>query len=144
MVSLKKNIDLNFFHTMLKATIQHSSNSNILPLPAFTGYNTSYVEFQVVKNVMSMQFGYDLFYHSEFYANAYMPATGMYYVQNEKKVGNYPYSDMFLNIKLKRARLSIKYENFTSVFKLPESYFLPHYPFNPGIIKFGVSWTFYD
>jgi hypothetical protein len=144
MVSMKKYIDLNFFHTMVKATFQQSSNNTIMPMPAFNGYNTSYIEFQLVKNVMRIQLGYDLFYHSAFYPKAFMPATGMYYVQNEKKTGNYPYADVFLNIKLKRVRFSLKYENFTSIFKPPKNYFLPHYPFNPGILKLGVSWTFYD
>jgi hypothetical protein len=144
MIALKKYFDAGFFHTMFKVKLQTSGDQSAMPLPAFAGFNSTYTEFQLVKNVLRMQLGFDAFYNTAYYANAYMPATGMYFTQNEKKIGNYPYADVFLNIKLKRARFSIKYENITSLFNSRSGYFIPHHPFNPGIIKFGVSWTFYD
>jgi hypothetical protein len=144
MVSLRKYFDLGFFHTMFKVAAQTSGNQTAIALPAFTGFNTSYAEFQLVKNVLRVQLGFDVFYNTPYYAKAYMPATGMFYAQDEKKIENDPYGDVFLNIRLKRARFSIKYENITSLFNPRSGYFIPHYPFNPGIIKFGVSWTFYD
>ncbi|HEX2934723.1 MAG TPA: putative porin, partial [Bacteroidales bacterium] len=137
-------VDAGFFHTMFKVTAQTSGNQDAMALPAFVGFNTTYAEFQLVKNVLWTQLGFDVFYNTPYYAKAYMPATGMFYAQEEKKIGNSPYSDVFLNIRLKRTRFSIKYENLTGVFNPRSGYFIPHYPYNPRILKFGVSWTFYD
>ena len=73
-----------------------------------------------------------------------MPETGMFYSQNSFTIGNYPYSDMFLNMKLKRFRFFLKYERVNTWFPNSEGFNLSHYPYNSSILKYGLSWTFYD
>ncbi|MBU0764116.1 MAG: putative porin, partial [Bacteroidetes bacterium] len=62
----------------------------------------------------------------------------------ERNGGGHPYLDVFLNLKLKRARFFFKYTQLSSYF-LPKDYFtVLHYPVNGPAFKFGLSWAFYD
>jgi hypothetical protein len=143
-VTIRKSFDWKVLHSTLRSTIQKTTNEKVMPLPLFSIYNTSFIELRLFQKIMQMQFGFDAYYFTSYYAKAYMPATGMFYSQTNKKVGNYPYADVFLNIKIKRARFSLCYDNITWFLPNGKNYFAPHYPFNPGILKVGISWIFYD
>jgi hypothetical protein len=118
-------------------------------LPLFSGFNSTYLDFTLFK-VLQLQFGADLYYNTKYYANSYMPATGVFYTQNTMLIGDYPYVDVFANAKLKRLRFFIKYERASNLpsdiseISKTYGYFIPSYPYNPGIVKYGLSWTFYD
>jgi len=86
----------------------------------------------------------NLYYNTKYYADAYNPALGVFHQQNEKKLGNYPYLDVFLNIKLKRTRFFLKYEHLNSGWIYKNYFSALHYPRNEGMFKAGISWTFYD
>jgi hypothetical protein len=139
MVSLKKHFDLRIFYSLFKVTLQRSGNEIALPLPNIVTYNSSYFAFNLVKNVLKIQFGFDLFYNTRYNAMSFMPPTSIFYSQQNQKVGNYPLADVFLNINLKRARVFVKYENVTSYTAIPKSYYIPHYPYSPSILKYGIS-----
>jgi hypothetical protein len=106
--------------------------------------NTSYYENAFFKGVLKFQLGFDFYINSAYYADAWMPATGLFYRQNISKVGEYPFLDGFLNWKIKRTRFFIKYTNALAGIA-GYNYFTTYgYPMNPGSLKFGLSWTFYD
>lgn len=145
-LTANKLIDWGFFHTEFRLTFQSSSDKSAVAIPNFSGFNSTYLEFTLFK-VLHLQYGVDVMYNSAFAPDTYMPETGVFYSQDPKnaiKVGNYPYSDMFLNIKLKRFRFFLKYERINTWFPNSEGFNLPHYPYNPSMIKYGLSWTFYD
>jgi len=154
--NLEKLFRVGHFGFRLKGTYQVTSEKDILPLPDFSGYQSSYFETDLVKNVLTMQVGYDLYYHTGFYAYAYQPATGIFMLQKgdpennfqKKKVGNYPFLDLFLNLKLKRTRIFLKYEHMNADLMPGDSrrqyYTSFGYPEHPAMFKLGVSWGFYD
>ena len=126
---------------------QYSSNESIIPLPAFAGLQSTYFETWLVKDVLTAQLGWNISYHTRYYAYAYMPATGMFYLQEEQKIGNYPFFDFFLNFQIKRARVFVKTDGLNTVFKKylgKENFMVYRYPTNDFRMKFGVSWAFYD
>ncbi|MDD4922294.1 MAG: putative porin, partial [Bacteroidales bacterium] len=125
------------------AVYQLSSNQNILPLPDFSVYSNLYIKFLISK-VMTTHIGVDCSYHSAYYAPAYMPATGQFYTQQNVKVGNYPLMNMYGNFHLKRMRFFVMYSHLSHFFASPQYFSAPHYPMNPAVIKFGLSWNFYD
>jgi hypothetical protein len=142
-LTVSKLIDWGIFHTDFRATFQNTTDKNAVAVPYFSGFNSTYLEFTLFK-VLHLQYGVDLFYNSSFYADSYMPETGLFYSQNSIKVGKYPYTDMFLNMKLKRFRFFLKYERVNTWLPNSEGFYLPHYPYNPSQLKYGLSWTFYD
>ena len=126
---------------------QYSTNQSIIPLPAFAGFQSTYFEGWLEKNVLNMQLGWNVVFNTKYYAYAYMPASGMFYLQEEQQIGNYPFFDFFLNFQIKRARFFIKTDGLNTVFSSmlgKENFMVYRYPTNDFRMKFGVSWAFYD
>ena len=76
-----------------------------------------------------------------------MPALGQFYLQNKEtryKLGGYPLVNGYINIHLKRTRFFIEMYNLVQG-EGERSYFqIPKYPLNPRLLKFGISWYFFD
>ncbi len=143
---INKNFNLGKWHSVHKIVYQSAQNKDVLRLPEFVLYNSVYFQQSFFKNILHTQFGFDVFYNTEYYAYSYMPATGVFYLQNEKLIGNYPYIDIFINLKLKRARFFIKCEHINSglIQGIPKKYYnVLHYPMNGRCFRFGISWNFY-
>jgi hypothetical protein len=75
---------------------------------------------------------------------AYSPALNMYYVQTQKKVGNYPYVDFFINARIKPVQFFIKIDHVTQGFFGSNYSLTPNYIQNDRAFKFGINWLFFD
>jgi hypothetical protein len=142
--SLFKGFSAGIFHTKFKAMLQITSNDRVVPLPLFSGYNSTYLELRLFNKVMTTQLGYDLRYNTAYYANGYMPDLGVFYNQHQKKIGNYPFVDAFLNVKVKRLRFYLRFEHVNSDLLSRTYYTVLHYPVNSRMLLYGLSWNFYD
>lgn len=145
-VMLKKHVVAGHFNFLFELYGQYSSDQTELPLPSFSGYQSSFYQSWLKKNVLNMQLGYDVRFFTQYYAYDYAPSTGVFFLQNKAKVGNYPFVDVFLNLKLKRVRLSVLGENLSTLLgSLGKKYFTTYgYPMPEARLKFGLSWSFYD
>lgn len=139
-----KQFTLGPLNLLGKVLWQATTHAEILSLPRFSGFGSIYFQFPVVKNVLKAQVGLSAFYRTAFYADAYNPATGQFYLQREKKIGDYPFVDLFVNLRWKRTLLFFKMDHVNQ--GIPDnSYFTAlHYPANQRVFKFGLSWMFYD
>ncbi|MBT3207525.1 MAG: putative porin [Bacteroidetes bacterium] len=141
------NIDKAFkfwrFKTNHKFVVQYSDNKAIA-IPKFATYNSIFYEQFLLKKVLKVQLGVDFYYNTKFYSYAFMPSTNVFYLQNEKLIGEHPYFDIFLNIKLKTVRFFLKYSHINSEISKLDYFSALHYPLNPMTFKSGLSWTFYD
>jgi hypothetical protein len=145
---LKKDFELGRFRMHNRIDLQISSKEDVLPLPllgaSLSAFFDHRIHFKLTGGTLYYQIGLDIYYHTPFFGSAYMPATGVFYNQVERKIGNYPYLDLFLNLKLKRTRFFLKYEHVTSGLLNLDYFNALHYPMNQRMLKFGLSWTFYD
>jgi len=91
-----------------------------------------------------LQPGIDLHFLTAYYADAYMPATAVFYMQNDKKIEEQLYIDVFVNFKIKRARMFLKYSHVNAGLLGYNYYSIPGYPMHDRIMQFGISWMFYD
>jgi hypothetical protein len=73
-----------------------------------------------------------------------MPATGRFYRQDQVRTGNYPFINVFLNIKLKRTRIFVMLDHVNSGIMGYNYYMVPTYPMNARMFRYGIAWTFYD
>jgi hypothetical protein len=138
-----KDFNLGNLHFRTRLLWQKPSNEDILHLPDFSGFVSTYFKF-VISKVLFTQIGFDVRYNTAYYADAYHPSTGMFYLQNETKLGDYPYMDAYANLRLKRTRLFFKMMNVGTEFINKEYYTTPGYPMNRMTFRFGVTWAFYD
>ena len=127
-----------------KIIAQYTDNKNVVRIPTFSTYNSVYYKNTLFKAALIFQIGAQIRYNTAFYAYAYMPATGQFFLQDEKSLGNYPYADIFLNLKVSRTRFFLIYEHFNSWFMENNYYHVLHYPMKKAFFKFGLSWSFYD
>lgn len=145
--TLNQDFKLGIFHLDNEVTWQKSSDMDVLPLPDLSLYHNFYMQFKLAKKVLSVQLGADVRYFSKYYAPAYMPATQQFYLQpedNQVRIGGYPIVNVYANLHLKRTRFYVMMYHVNQGISKPNYFLAPHYPINPRVIKFGLSWNFYD
>lgn len=141
----KENFKAGNFYFDQNVYFQKSTQEDILSLPAISVYSHNYYQNFLFKKALLLQAGIDLFYNTKFYSDNYMPSIMQFYNQREMKTGNYPKIDVFLNLHIKRANLFVKYEHVNYHLKNHGNFFSAlDYPINPGMLKFGIQWDFFD
>ncbi len=138
-----ENIKLGPLHLDNRILYQVSSDQSVLPLPKLTLNLRYYVQFPVVKDVMTMQIGANGIMYTKYYLQAYEPDLGVFYNQNESEWGNSPYVDAFVNIQWKRACLFAKYCNVLHPFTHGDYFSAFNYIRPTDLFKFGLYWPFY-
>jgi len=139
------NKDFESKHWLIRSQllIQKANNDSYVHLPAFAGFVS--LNYRTLwSKVLHTQLGIDTRYNSAFYADAYEPATARFYLQNEQRIGNYPYIDLHANLKLKRTRFFFILMNAASGFAGDNYYVAPNYPYYRRTFRIGVAWSFYD
>lgn len=127
-------------------TYQLSSESDVLPLPAFNAYTNVYLLFRIAK-VLRTEIGADLRYFTRYYAPTYSPLIGQYALQDGThriKVGNHPFVNVYANFHLKNTRFYVmaSHVNYKNGSGFP--FLVPHYPTNRMVLRLGISWNFFN
>ncbi len=139
--SLEQNFKVGVLHWDNRLTYQTSSEDAVLPLPKFAVYSNLYVHFRVAK-VLQVQLGVDCSYYTKYYAPGYQPATMGFYNQREIKVGNYPFMNVYANMKLKKARFYVMMSHVNQGLMGDNYFSMPHYPLDPRRFQMGISIDF--
>lgn len=140
---LKLDFHVGKFTLENNIVYQLSSNQEVIPLPTVTLFHNLYFHDKWF-DVLSVQLGTNVRFHSAYNAPGYMPATGQFYNQNEMSIGNYPVMNAYANFHLKRTRFYVEYYHVNQLFMKGIYYSMPYYPINPAVFKMGLTWNFYD
>ena len=140
------NTDVNLWRFKIRTQLAYQTvqGTNVLRLPAFMGNLSIYYSQPLFKGAALLQPGLSFDYNTLYYADGYMPALRSYYLQDNKQIGNYLYMDVFINIKIQRARFFVAYTNWGSFLEGRNYWATPHYPNQDASFKFGISWRFHD
>lgn len=141
---VQKDFTLGKFHLDNMIALQQNSANDILQLPRFFTKNSLYYEGRLFKKRMLARMGFDLLMNNTYFANAYQPAIGQFYVQNDRSIGWYPAVDVFFSFKVDRFRAFFKVDNLTAVATTKTYYQTSNYPQKEIYFRFGISWTFLD
>lgn len=136
-------VKLNKFEFIGFASLQTTNNDKVIHIPSFQGKIKLAYNINLVKNISLMQPSIVVNYFTEYYADAYMPALRTFYLQNEIKVGNFPYIDLCVTFKIKRANLFVQYTNMYSLTGDNRYFTTPHYPMRDSRFCFGLNWRLY-
>lgn len=123
---------------------QKNSNNAIIRNPTFYLKNSLYYERLAFKKAMLVRIGIDSRFISSYYANAYNPLIGQFYIQDEQKMKYTPMIDVFINMKIKTVRIFLKGNNLLQGVGLRGTYNAFLYPSDERSFKFGVTWRFLD
>ncbi|PRY35489.1 putative beta-barrel porin [Spirosoma oryzae] len=91
-----------------------------------------------------IQVGVDLHYKSPYYANAYMPITQQFYLQNSQQVEGYILADLYANLRVNRTRLFVKLTHANQGVLQPGYFVAPNYLQMRRGFAFGVDWYLFD
>lgn len=143
-LQLMQNIHYGILHWENVITYQHSSNQDVIPVPALNAYTNLFIRFRIAK-VLKCDLGGDMRYFTSYYAPSYSTGLGQFAVQagdNRTKIGNYPWVNVYANFFLQHTRFFIMYSHVNSS---AGNYFIsPHYPTDGAVIRFGLSWNFFN
>jgi len=140
---LMKNFTLWKLHLNNKILFQTSSDDEVVPLPKLALNLRYFLEFDAVKDVMTIQIGANATFNTKYYAPGYSPALGLFYNQRETKTGGSPYIDAFVNFQWKRACIFVKYINAAQHWPDNDSFSANRYLRPASAFKVGIYWPFY-
>ena len=144
--SLNQDFKLGIFHLDNEVTWQKSSDQTVLPLPDLSLYHNFYMQFKLAKKVLSVQLGADVRYFSKYNAPLICRLSKTS-ICNRKMTGR----DRRLSDRECIRKLTSKAYTFLcndvsreSRYEQPELLLVSSLPYQPRVLKFGLSWNFYD
>ena len=145
-VAIDKNFNYGIFYLDNSLIWQNSTDKQALPLPTLTAYSNLYIKFRIAK-VLQTEIGVDLKYFSKYYAPTYSVALGQYAIQSIEdrvKIGDHPVISAYVNFHLKHTRFYLMASHINYNKEGGTTFGAPHYPINPMVIRFGLSWNFFN
>jgi hypothetical protein len=138
--------DLRLWHMHFNNTVnyQPDNNTNFIRLPKFISFSQLYYEGRLFKNNLWLQVGVQARYISSYQANAYMPATNQFYLQDKKSYGNYVFADIFLNAQIDRFKFFLMAQHVNQGLTGGGYILCPEYPMPDRSLKAGLVWMFFD
>ncbi|MCX7637197.1 MAG: putative porin [Cyclobacteriaceae bacterium] len=90
------------------------------------------------------QVGMEVNYKRPYLAYAYAPSVQQFYLQTQFTTPDFPLLDVFLNAKILRGRIFLRYHNLLKIFFNTGPVPTPFYPGVRNTVDFGFDWSFYD
>lgn len=114
-------------------------------IPSFYANSRFYIDSPFFNNNVVAQLGLDVRYHSSYFAEAYFAGFQQFHLQNEFEVYAYPVFDFFLNFRINRTNVLLKYNHLNNGFMRQEGYFVtPDYTGYKSFIDLGITWYLFD
>lgn len=139
------------FHYVIKrfefdgfASLQKASNTDIIHLPLLLGKLRAAYSQPIFHKAAILQPSITIQYFTKYLADAYMPALRAFYLQNQVEIGNFPYIDLAVALKVKTANLYASYSNMYLLTGNYESFIAPHYPMRNSRLFIGINWRLFD
>ena len=102
---LRKDFSVGNWAYNSRLVYQFIEESQPIRVPELTIYQSVSISNWLFKKALFVKLGFDAYYNTAYYADAYSPALASFYIQNQKKIGHYPYLDFFACFRIKKARL---------------------------------------
>ena len=126
------------------ASLQKSSNEEVVHLPLLHGQLRVGYSQPIFHKAAMLHPSLTIRYFTKYYADAYMPATRTFYLQNDVQIGNFPFIDLALSINVKKADIFVSYSNMFLLTGNYNAFIAPHYPMRDSRIFFGVNWRLFN
>ncbi len=144
LLNVGANIDYakNKIRSISQVIFNVKTGENVIRIPFLMINSRISYEFKYRK-LLLMQVGIEANYKTAYKADAYMPITQQFYLQDSYSVAQGVMLDPFINMKLNKVRFSVKYSQFNNLL-FGENYIGPYYRALKGGIGFAVNWPLFD
>lgn len=142
-ITVGKRFQYKSFYLDSYVVYQKTDNTTILRTPEIYTFNSVYKD-QTFFKVLRTQIGFDIRYNSTYNALSYSPAPSQFYNGVNVVFSSKPIIDIWVKASLRRANLFVKYDYANQGLLSKGYYTVNDYPMPDKLLKFGVSWNFYD
>ena len=143
-ISLSKDFKFGKFNLDNHIVYQKTDFQDIIRTPEIYTYNSFYYASRLFK-VLYTNVGFDVRFNTPFKAPAYAINVSQFYNDNAAlEYSSYPVLDVWVRATLKRANLFLKYDYVNQGWLSKGYYTVRSYPMQDKLLKFGVSWKFYN
>ena len=143
-LTLGKKLKFGKFNLDSYIVYQKTDNASVLRIPEVYTFHSFYVD-QTIFKVLKTNIGFDLRYNTKYANYSYSPAASQFYVtSNSEKFSSYPVIDVWIRASLRKANLFLKYDYANQGIFSKGIYTVNKYPMQDRLLKFGLSWNFYD
>ena len=119
--------------------------SDAFRIPSFYANTKFYFDSPLFDDNVYVQLGLDIRYHSGYFADSYFAGTQQFNLQNNFNVYAYPVADLFLDFRINRTRVLVKYNHLNSGLMAEEGYFVtPDYTGYRSFLDLGITWYLFD
>lgn len=144
---LMQDFKLGPLHWENVLTYQNCNQQDVLPVPSLNLFTNLYLKFKIA-GVLSVDLGADATFFTKYYAPDYSPQLSQYAIQKNEasrvELGGYPFVDVYANMHLKHTRFFIMYSHVNAGSGNRMQFLAPHYAQNNSILRFGLSWNFFN
>lgn len=120
------------------------TDAGFIRIPEWSGWLRCSFTDRYFNKALKTELGASLYGTSAVKGYAFMPATAVFYLQNEANIGGVPLVDVFVNAGIGKATLSLTYQRLSNLFLKSEYFLSPGYPGAPSTLKFSVFWPLFN
>lgn len=143
-ISLSKDFKFGKFNLENYLVYQKTDFQDVLRTPEIYSYNSFYYASRLFK-VLYANVGFDVRFNTSHLAPAYAINVSQFYNDNTPlEYSSYPVVDVWVRANLKRTNLFLKYDYVSQGWFSKGFYTVRSYPMQDKLLKFGISWNFYN
>jgi hypothetical protein len=142
-VSIGKNLTWRRFHFDNYVVYQKTDYQSTLRTPEVYTYSNLYYGRNLF-DAIDVVAGVSVRYNTPYVAPSYAIGIGQFYNGPEVTFNSYPYATVYLKATLQRTNLFVMYDYANQGLQSDGFYTVNRYPMQSRLLKFGVSWTFYN
>ncbi|WP_317169997.1 putative porin [Mucilaginibacter inviolabilis] len=142
-VSVGKSLKWRNLHFDNYVVYQKTDYQSTLRTPEIYTYSNLYLT-KTFFNVLQSAFGVNVRYNSEYVAPSYAVGLGQFYNGANVTFSSYPIASVYFKATLQRTNLFLGYDYANQGLSSKGYYTVNRYPQQDHLLKFGVSWTFYN
>ncbi|GEO04970.1 hypothetical protein AAE02nite_26340 [Adhaeribacter aerolatus] len=145
------HLALKNFHADHVFSYNKLDNAQEIRMPKWLVNSRFYYQGSLFKNALFGQVGVETYVTDSYYADAYMPVTQQFYLQDNFRVPGsnftskpYPIVDLFLTVDIKSFNGFVKMSHVNQGYPQEGYFSSPYYPGMGRSFVFGIKWMFFD
>jgi hypothetical protein len=135
---------LGNWHTENEAVFTQITGADVIRIPQIFANLRVFYANDLFKNNLGFEGGVQVHFKSDYFADAYMPVTAQFYLQDKFRVQGYPVTDLFINLRIKTVRAFFKLAHANQGLTGAGYFPTPYFTALQRTFAFGISWQFFD
>jgi len=143
-VFVQKTFRFRKFGSVQHVVYGFTGNENVIRMPELSYFGSLFFEGSLFEKALDLRTGVDVTIWTPYNGYGFMPATGAFYLQDNKEMGGFPMAGFFADLKIKTATITIRMDHFNAGIGSREYYGAWRYPLQGRSLKVGVRWFLVD